>query len=299
MKYIKALFEKDSLWIKSIFIIIIPLVFSLLFAGIASAALAVFHVADETLKLKLMQLFSATGMFLSASFVLAYLFSSHIRQFLLLRKPDIGILILAVLSMLVVIPTINFIGNLNNQVVFPESLRLVEEFFRMYEETLAGLTEQLLTSGDVFSGLALNLLVMAIVPALGEELLFRGVIQNSIAKNLNSKIWAVWITAFLFSAIHFQFYGFIPRLLLGAYFGYLLIWSRSIWVPIAAHFAHNAIIVLFYFFLKEKEFPIDLETVGMAGSPLWLIGSVLFFAALVVWIEKRESAKARKREGTK
>ncbi len=293
---LKAIFEKDSLWIKSVFIVIIPLVFSLLCAGISYGVSAVFHVSDEVVELKLIQLFSATGMFICASFVLAYLFSSHIRQFLLLRKPDVRIVILAALSMLVVIPVTNFIGNLNNQVVFPESLKFAEEFFRAYEEKLAALTEQLLVSGDVFSGLALNLLVMAIVPALGEELLFRGVIQNSIAKSLNSKIWAVWITAFLFSAIHFQFYGFIPRLLLGAYFGYLLVWSRSVWVPIAAHFTNNAIIVLFYFFLKEKELPVDLETVGATGSLFWVIGSALLFTVLVVWIKrmrvrKHESAK--------
>ncbi|MDR1729186.1 MAG: CPBP family intramembrane metalloprotease [Prevotellaceae bacterium] len=281
---LKAIFEKDSCWIKSIFIIIVPLVFSILFIGISYGVSAIFHVSDEAVKLKLMQLFSATGMFICSSFVLAYLFSSHIRQFLLLRKPDVRMIILAALSMLAAIPLINFIGNLNNLVVFPESLKFAEEFFRAYEEKLAILTEQLLTSGDSFSGLALNLLVMAIIPALGEELLFRGVIQNSIAKSLKSKIWAIWITAFLFSAIHFQFYGFIPRLLLGAYFGYLLVWSQSIWIPIAAHFTNNATIVLFYFFLKGKEFTVDLETVGATGSPQWMTGSILLFALIVLII---------------
>ena len=246
----KAFFEKDSLWIKSIFIILIPLVFSFLFIGISYGVLFIFDVTDAALKLKLMQLFSATGMFICASFALAYLFSRNVREFLSFRKPNVGIIILAALSMLVAIPMINFIGNLNNQIVFPESLGFIEEVLRAYEEKLAELTEQLLTSGNAFSGLALNLLVMAIIPAFGEELLFRGVIQNSIAKNLNNKVLAIWITAFLFSVIHFQFYGFVPRLLLGTYFGYLLIWSNSIWVPITAHFINNATIVLFYFFFK-------------------------------------------------
>jgi len=283
---LKAIFEKDSIWIKFVFMITIPLTFSLLFVGIGYGVTALFHVTDEDIDLKLMQLFSATGMFICASFVLAYLFSSDVRQFLSFRKPNAGIVVLSVLSMLAAIPMINFIGNLNNQIVFPESLQFVENVLRAYEEKLVELTESLLMSGDVFSGLALNLLVMAIIPALGEELLFRGVIQNSIAKSLNNKIWAVWIAAFLFSAIHFQFYGFVPRLLLGAYFGYLLIWSKSIWVPIVAHFVNNAVIVLYFYFLKGKNPTVDLETVGITGSPLWLIGSVLLFALIIITLHR-------------
>ena len=290
MEYIKALFEKDSLWIKSVFIIMIPLFFSILFIGISYGVSSLFHITDETMKLKLMQLFSATGMFVCASFVLAYLFSSNIREFLSLRKPVVLVVILAILSMWVAIPMINFIGDLNNQISFSESLKFIEEALRTYEEKIAGLTEQLLASGNSFGGLALNLLVMAIVPALGEELLFRGVIQNSLAKNLNNKLLAVWITAFLFSAIHFQFYGFIPRMLLGAYFGYLLIWSKSIWLPVTAHLANNATIVLFYFFMKGKNPWVDLETVGVAGSPLWIIwitGSMLLFMLFAVLVLKK------------
>ena len=289
---LKALFEKDSLWVKSVFIILIPLVFSILFLGINYGVLSLFHITDEAMTLKLMQLFSATGMFICASFVLAYLFSSNIRQFLSLQKPDTIIIVLVILNMWAAIPMINFIGDLNNQISFPESLKFIEEVLKAYEEKIAGLTELLLSSGNSFGGLVLNLLVMAIIPALGEELLFRGIIQNSLTRNLNNKLLAVWITAFLFSAIHFQFYGFIPRLLLGAYFGYLLIWSKSIWVPITAHLTNNATIVLFYFFIKGKNPDFDLETIGVAGSPLWVIGSILLFTLFTVVIWKCKCDKS-------
>ena len=283
---LKALFEKDSRWVKSVFIILIPLFFGILFLGISHGVLSLFHITDEVTTLKLTQLFSATGMFICASFVLAYLFNSNIRQFLSLRKPSVIVLILAIPAIWSAIPMINFINDLNHQISFPESLKFIEEVLKVYEEKMAELTKLLLTSGSSYNDLVLSLLVMAVIPALGEEFLFRGVIQKSIAKNINNKILAVWITAFLFSAIHFQFYGFIPRLLLGAYFGYLLIWSRSIWLPIIAHFINNATIVLFYFFMKEKNIDFDLETVGVTGSPLWIIGSVLLFAFFTVMIWK-------------
>ena len=285
----KGFFEKDSLWVKSVFIILIPLVFSIFFLGLNYGVLSLFHITDEVMTLKLTQLFSATGMFICGSFALAYLFSRNVRQFLSLQKPSGMVLILVILNMWVAIPMINLIGELNNLITFPETLKPIEEFLRASEEKIEELTRLLLTSSDSFDALLLNLLIMAVIPAFGEELLFRGVIQNSLAKNLTNKLLAVWITAFLFSAVHFEFYGFITRLLLGAYFGYLLIWSKSIWVPIVAHFTNNATIVLFNFFVREKNPDFDPERIGIDGSPLWIIGSVLLFSLFtaVIWRSRR------------
>ncbi|TXB63499.1 CPBP family intramembrane glutamic endopeptidase [Phaeodactylibacter luteus] len=85
----------------------------------------------------------------------------------------------------------------------------------------------------------LTLLVVAVLPALGEELVFRGVVQQQLAKAARSPAWGIWLSAAIFSAFHLQFAGFLPRLLLGAGLGYLFLWSRSLWVPIAAHFLIN------------------------------------------------------------
>ena len=287
----KGFFEEDSLWVKSFFIILIPFVFSIVFFGINYGVLSFFNITDEVDTLKFTQLFSATGMFICASFVLAYLFSSSVRQFLALRKASGAMFVLAIASMWVAIPMINLIGELNNQISFPESLKSVEEILRAYEEKIAELTNLLLTSNNSSGDLLLNLLVMAAIPAVGEELMFRGVIQNSLARNPKNAVRAVWITAFLFSAIHFQFYGFIPRLLMGAYFGYLLIWSKSIWVPIVAHFSNNATIVLFCFFVKGKSSGFDLEKVGVEGSCFWIVGSVVLFTlfAFVIWKSRKNT----------
>jgi hypothetical protein len=96
--------------------------------------------------------------------------------------------------------------------------------------------------------LALNLLVIAILPALGEELIFRGVMQKILADVFRKKYLAVWITAFFFSFVHLQFYGFLPRLILGLAFGYLYLWSASLWLPIIAHFVNNAVPTLGAYF---------------------------------------------------
>ena len=284
---LKGFFEKESIGIKFIIIVGILVFFAVLFLFISDALLSLLAITDEVQTLKFTQLVSGIGLFICGSFALAYLLSQNIRSFLSFRKTQVIVLVLAMLSVFVVIPFINFLAELNNQITFPEAFRALEETLRAYEDKLAGLTESLLLSDRSLSGLFLNLLIIAAVPALGEELLFRGVIQNSLARSLNNEVWAVWITAFLFSAIHFQFYGFIPRMLLGAYFGYLLIWSRSIWVPVAAHFMNNATIVVFYYFMKKDPATFDIETVGTDGALSWAIGSIVLFSVLAVALRKR------------
>jgi hypothetical protein len=121
--------------------------------------------------------------------------------------------------------------------------------------------------------------LIAFIPALGEELFFRGALQQ-IFQNKKNAIMAIWLTAFIFSAIHFQFYGFVPRFLLGAFFGYLLVWSGNLWLPVLAHFANNAIAIVFYY-LKYNGFQVvDIDSIG-TGNTLW-IGCVSGLLALIM-----------------
>ena len=94
---------------------------------------------------------------------------------------------------------------------------------------------------------------MALVPALAEEFFFRGAIQHFLSSVLKNKHIVVIITAFIFSVIHFQFYGFIPRFLLGIYLGYLAIWSGKLFLPILAHFMHNSLSLLFDYLSKKND----------------------------------------------
>jgi len=94
--------------------------------------------------------------------------------------------------------------------------------------------------------------VISIIPAIGEELVFRGIVQNELLRIWNKKHFAVWVTGFIFSFIHFQFFGFIPRMLLGVLFGYCYLWTKSLWVPIAMHFLNNALTLLVSAFFKDS-----------------------------------------------
>ena len=129
------------------------------------------------------------------------------------------------------------------------------------EEQAAALTEAFLkmsTPGE----LIFNLFMIALIPAIGEELLFRGIVQNIFSRWLKNNHAAVWFTAILFSAMHMQFYGFIPRLMLGAMLGYLLVWSGNLWWPIIAHFVNNAAAVIFSYLFQNKFIDLDPDTIG-------------------------------------
>lgn len=105
-------------------------------------------------------------------------------------------------------------------------------------------TMSLLLNNTSIGALALNLLIIGLAAGFSEELLFRGCFQRLLTTGGVNRHVAIWIVAIVFSAMHFQFYGFVPRVLLGAYFGYLLIWTGSIWAPVLAHTLNNMMFVI-------------------------------------------------------
>jgi membrane protease YdiL (CAAX protease family) len=119
--------------------------------------------------------------------------------------------------------------------------------------------------------------------ALGEEIFFRGVLQSLFERYLGNSHAAIWIAAAIFSFIHFQFYGFFPRLLLGAFFGYLYVWFRTIWVPIVAHFFNNGWTLTMHYMYQQKQIDIDPEQMGTL-IPWW---SALVSLILVAFYVKR------------
>jgi len=107
-----------------------------------------------------------------------------------------------------------------------------------------------------------------VLPAIGEELYFRGSLQGILQQWKGIRI-SIWITAIIFSTIHFQFYGFVPRMLMGAFFGYLLFWSENMWLPIVAHFTNNVLAIIFYY-LKFNGFKVpDIDSIGI-GNTMWI-----------------------------
>jgi uncharacterized protein len=148
--------------------------------------------------------------------------------------------ILAAILAICSFPITGLAGQLNSGMVLPDQLSGVEQWMKDKEDYADHVMELIMTP-ETLRGMWLNILIIAAIPAIGEELIFRGILQKILHNFFRSGHLAVWITSFLFSAIHFQFYGFLPRFILGLIFGYLFLWSRNLWIPVTAHFINNAV----------------------------------------------------------
>ncbi len=146
----------------------------------------------------------------------------------------------------------------NANVTFPDFLKWFETWAMEKEEELKRITE-FLTQFDSFEQFLLGFVVIAILPAIGEELIFRGIIQNKLHIYLKNIHVAIWISAILFSGFHIQFYGFIPRLLLGGLFGYMYAWSRNLWYPIIAHFINNGFTLVMIYLYQIGSINVNIE----------------------------------------
>ncbi len=181
----------------------------------------------------------------------------------------------------------SFIGQLNKRFIFPKSLSGLEEVARSMENA-AMETTNLLLSSDTFWFLILNILVVAGLAALSEEMFFRGAIQQFIQEKFKNIHLSVWLAAFVFSFIHFQFYGFLPRLFLGAILGYLYFYTRNLWVPIIFHFINNASVIVVYFFWSDTDWYKNIDEAPVTFSYIVLaLTSLALTIALFVSYKKR------------
>jgi uncharacterized protein len=239
--------------------------------------------------LKYFQVVQSFGVFIVPPFILAWLYHGKIAEYL---KLDKGVNFESVFLVLVLSfaasPFVNFIGGLNENMQFPEWLSGVENWMRNAEDKAAEITEAFLKV-ETIGGLAFNIFMIAFLPAIGEELLFRGVIQRIFTNWTRNHHWGIWITALLFSALHLQFYGFVPRMFLGVLFGYLLVLSGSMWLPIIAHFINNGVAVVAMYMIDKELLSPEIEQIGSTADSFYIaaISSVLIFAFL--WMIKRQN----------
>ncbi|QNL51119.1 CPBP family intramembrane metalloprotease [Olivibacter sp. SDN3] len=212
--------------------------------------------AKELNFISLSQIFSAIGTFIIPAVLLNRIEKNRRSYFDCSLPNRSGLFLLVILIMIFSAPFFEFTVYLNEQMELPSYLKGVEEWMREKEEEMAVLTKALLTR-DTIGGLLTNLFMIGVLAAVGEELLFRGCLQNIVWKWTGKIHIAIWLTAFIFSAIHLQFFGFLPRMLIGALCGYLYFWGKSIWLPILAHFANNASAIIIAFYLTKSGKPLD------------------------------------------
>ena len=160
------------------------------------------------------------------------------------RIPGWRALVLVIVFYVVSLPAMNWLVEANQAMTLPSWMSGIEKMMRALEDSAADATEQLLDINSAWQMLAC-MLVVGFMAGLSEEMLFRGAMQRTMHDSRLGVHAAVWITAILFSAFHMQFFGFFPRMILGVWLGYLLVWSRSLWVPIIAHTLNNSNVVFF------------------------------------------------------
>ena len=233
--------------------------------------------------LKYLQTIQAIALFILPAFILPALFGSNAKEYLSIGKtPAFRLVIIAKCITVVAIPFINLTELWNSKMKLPSALANLENWMKTSEQNAAVLSEGFLKVNTI-GGLLFNLFMMAILPALGEEFVFRGVFQRLFTEWFKNYHWGIIASAALFSAFHMQFYGFIPRMLLGISFGYMLVWSGSLWVPIVAHFINNAFGIIFYFLYYKNLASDSLLKAGTQNSGYLMVIVSLIGVSILLW----------------
>ncbi|MFP4619912.1 MAG: CPBP family intramembrane glutamic endopeptidase [Bacteroidales bacterium] len=207
---------------------------------------------DKMHLVKYFQMIQTIGLFVFPPLIIARLYSEGVWNFLgFPSQPKIASVSAVIIMIFVALPFINFLSHLNQSLPFPESLESLEKYLINREEDAREMTHRFLDADNI-QQLFVNLFMIAVLPAFGEEMVFRGILQKLFALWSRNIHWGILIAAILFSAMHIQFYGFLPRLALGLLFGYLFFWSGSIWLPILGHFVNNASAVVYYYIVDGK-----------------------------------------------
>ena len=196
--------------------------------------------------------------------------------------------LVSLVILLVSMPFISLLAQLNQSLVLPNWLSGLELLMRNLETSAEETTNLLLAGTSIWDYLG-NLLFVGVFAAVAEEFFFRGALQQMLVKLFKNKHVGVWITAFIFSLMHLQFYGFLPRIILGVILGYLFLWSNNLWIPILFHFVNNALVVTFNFFFRDSSVYKALESPAITTT---FIISGLLSLGLTIYLLKLYQAKA-------
>ncbi len=230
---------------------------------------------------RLLQILNHLGLFIISSLVFAFLVGRKPARYLKADKgPQLIPLLVSALIMFSALPVVNFLLELNMQLSLPEFMKGVEDWMRRTEEGAEQMIEHFL-GVTTLQGLLFNIFMIAVIPALGEEFIFRGIILRIFRQWTGRMHLAVWISAILFSAMHLQFFGFLPRLMLGLLLGYMFVYSGNIWLPVFAHFFNNAAAVTFYFLKHNEIIRFEVEEVGLGGQGAFLVVASIVLVVLL------------------
>lgn len=245
--------------------------------------------------------YQAVILFILPAILSSYAISRRPFQYLgLTRAPGWLPILGTIFAYLIALPALNQIVYWNANISFPAQFELWEQTLRSLEESAQATAATMLAVSSL-PAMLLNLAVVALLTAFAEELFFRGALQNTAASTRYYHT-AIWVVAFFFSAFHFQIFGFVPRLILGAWFGYLLVWTRSLYVPIFAHFLNNGVVVVCTW-LAQNGVNYDFDNFGVVktGFPMpafiSAVATVVFLVYFANYFFHRQSPRQHEFSG--
>lgn len=270
--------------------------FGMMICGLFIAGLSV-YVFEDTPKSEAAQwvMFSAQNIFafiLPAVLTWKICFKNNpLRLMGATSMPSVRMIGIAIAVYLIGIPALNQIVYWNQEVVLPDAFASFEQWCRETEERAAAETAIILNVDSVWQML-MNILVIGVLTGIGEEFFFRGGLQKILLHCGVRQHVAIWSAAIVFSALHFQFYGFVPRVLLGAWFGYLYCWSGNIWVSSLAHAINNSIVIVSQWLVNKELISEDFDMFGVTENAFpfaflvsgVLVGLALYFCHKKGWL---------------
>lgn len=210
-------------------------------------------------------------------------------EYLRLNKaPSIKSITFLIATFIVMTPAFNYIVDWNNNISLPESMKGIESWMRTAENAAQAVTNKILNENN----LIVSILIIGMLTGMSEEMLFRGGLQTILRSRPMSIHMAIWVTAIIFSIMHFQFFGFVPRVLLGAFFGYLAYWSGSLWTAVIAHALNNSTVIVAHRINQASGYNIDnLGLVNNGEFPVLAICSLIVTTLLIYYYLKTTRAK--------
>jgi membrane protease YdiL (CAAX protease family) len=231
-----------------------------------------------------MQVIQFISLFVIPVYICSKLFSTDIPEYIGLKGPSNKLYFLAgAAALIVAIPFAEYLGLLNRNIHFPANM----EKWMMETEAEAARTIKILLSRHTIKDLILNIICVAGLAAVGEELLFRGMVQRLLIKMFKSPWAGIIVTAIIFSAIHMQFYGFLPRFILGVLLGAIYWYSGSLWVAMVAHFVYDALLIIVAYFkpgMEANDGELQIQNIAVAA----IVSFTLVFL-LVMWMRKKSA----------
>ena len=282
--------REKTYWIQLIVLALFMLGGMLVFSSLGTLiVMLLYHppnlleASDRVTAIRITQALTTIGAFLVPALLFAYCQNRQWFDYNAAnRRPNQTMVNMVLILSVTLLPVVGVLSAFNQSIMPQEGS--VAEFMRDMEEAANHILE-LVTSQRSSWDLISNILVFAVLASICEEFFFQGSLQPLLMNWSKNPHVGILLTALIFSALHFQFYGFIPRLLLGVYLGYLFYWSRSLWLPILAHVLHNALSIMVDYTLQGRGIDTDnMQYTDVHGSLPTAAACALISAMAIVYI---------------